>query len=133
MEFLKTVGGKIVSGLVAVAVIAAAIFFYRMDPVDRSALLGGTGKSLGWFALVAVAPWATLFLSTWVAKFERNWAGAALVFAYTAAEATMLAWLFNWGVSGATAWIFFAAAVMVALLYNVLICDFIADRFGGGA
>lgn len=130
MDFFKSIGGKIVSGLVAVAVIAAGIAAWRMDPAVRSAMLGGLGKALGWFALVAVVPWATFFLSTWVRKFDRNAAGAALVFGYTAAEGTMLAWLFDWGVSGATAWVFFAAAVLIALAYNLLACDWIADRFG---
>lgn len=131
MDFLKTVGGKIVSGVVGVVVFAAAIALWRMDADVRSAWLGGTGKSIGWFALVLVAPWATFFLSTWAAKFEKNVAGAVLVFFYTAAEAVMLAWLFDWGISGATAWIFFSAAVLLALVYNLLICDWIAERFGG--
>lgn len=130
MDFLKTIGGKIVSGLVGVIVIAAAISLWRMDPEVRSAWLGGTGKSLGWFALVAAVPWATFFLSTWAKSFDSNAAGAGLVFFYTAVEAVLLAWLFDWGVSGATAWIFFSAAVLIALVYNVLICDWIAERFG---
>jgi len=131
MDFLKTIGGKIVSGLVGVVVFAAAISLWRMDPEVRSAWLGGTGKSIGWFGLVAVVPWATFFLSTWVARFESNAAGAALVFFYTAVEAVMLAWLFDWNIAGATAWIFYTAAVLLALVYNLLICDWIAERFGG--
>ena len=131
MDFLKTIGGKIVSGIVGVVVIAAAFSIWKMDPNVRSAWLGGTGKSIGWFVLVAAAPWATFFLTTWVARFQRNWAGGLLVFVYTAVEAVLLAWLFDWGISGATAWIFFSAAVLLALVYNVLICDWIAERFGG--
>lgn len=129
MDFLKTVGGKIVGGIVTVVVIAAAIALWRMDPNVRNAWLSGTGRTIGWFALVGVVPWATFFLSTWVAKFESNLAGAGLVFFYTAAEAVALAWLFDWSIQGATGWIFYAAAVLLALVYNLLICDFIADRF----
>ena len=131
MDFLKTIGGKIVGGLVTAAVLAAGIAFWRMDPDTRGAIFGGLGKSLGWFALVAAAPWATFFLSTWAARFEKNVAGAALVFFYTAVEGVLLAWLFDWGVRGATGWIFFTAAVLVALVYNLLVCDWIAERFGG--
>jgi hypothetical protein len=138
MDFLKTIGGKIVGGIVALAVVTAGIALFRMDPAARNAAMGSVGhglgvfgRVLGWLALVGVIPWATFFLSTWVARFERNAAGAALVVVYTAGEGALLAWLFDWGVQGATAWIFFAAAVLVALLYNVLICDWIAERWGG--
>lgn len=131
MDFLKTIGGKIVGGMVTVAVLAAGIAFWRMDPEVRSAIFGGFGKSLGWFAVVAAGPWATFFVSTWAARLDKNIAGAGVVFAYTAVEATLLAWLFDWGVRGATGWIFFTAAVLIALVYNLLICDWIAERFGG--
>ena len=80
--------------------------------------------------LAAALPWATFFVSTWVSRFRSNAAGAALVAGYTAVDAAMLAWLFDWSVRGATAWVFFAGAVLVALVYNVLICDWIAERFG---
>lgn len=130
MDFLKTIGGKIVGGLVGIVVIAAGIAAWRMDPATRNAMLSGTGKSLGWFALILAVPWATFFLTTWVARFEKNLAGAALVVGYSLIEAVLLAWLFDWSIAGATAWIFYAAAVLIALVYNVLICDWIAERFG---
>ena len=48
------------------------------------------GKTIGWFVLVGVLPWATYFMSTAAGRFRHNAAGAVLVGAYTAVEAVML-------------------------------------------
>jgi hypothetical protein len=131
MDFLKTVGGKIVSGVVALAVVAAAISWWRMDPQTRHMLLSGTGKIVGWFFLVLAVPWASFFVVGRVARVEHNAAGAALVAGYTAAEAALLAWLFDWSISGPTAWVFFLAATLLAGVYNLLTCDWIAEKVNG--
>jgi hypothetical protein len=128
MEFLKTIGGKIATGLMALAVVVAAISWFQLPQETRATLLGGTGKIVGWFLVMLVVPWVTFFLIGWVARLERNAAGAALVFLYTAAEAAVLAWLFDWSIRGATGWVFFAAAVLVAGVYNLFTCDWIAEK-----
>jgi hypothetical protein len=63
-----------------------------------------------------------------VARTDSNAAGAALVLAYTLAEAILLAWLFGWTISGPAAWTFLAAAVLVAGVYNLFTCDWIAEK-----
>jgi hypothetical protein len=40
----------------------------------------------------------------------------------------MLAWLFDWQMPGATAWSFFAVGALVAGVYNLLACDWIAEK-----
>ena len=128
MDFLKTIGGKVVTGLMAIAVIAAAISWWQMDPSTRHDLLSGTGKIIGWFGIVIALPWASFFLIGRVAKLESNAAGGAFVFLFTAIEAVLLAWLFGWAVKGAMSWIFFAAATLVAGVYNLFTCDWIAEK-----
>jgi hypothetical protein len=128
MEFLKSVGGKIVGGLVALAVVASAISWWQMEPATRQAILSGAGKIAAWFGVVLLTPWASFFLIARVARMEKNSAGAALVLGYTAIEAAVLAWLFDWSIAGATAWIFYTAAVLVAGVYNLLTCDWIAEK-----
>ena len=131
MDFLKTVGGKIVGGLVALAVVASAISWYQMDPATRSGILSGAGKIAAWFGVILFVPWASFFLIGRVARLDSNAAGGALVLGMTAVEAAVLAWLFDWGISGATGWVFYAAAVLVAGVYNLLACDWIAEKVSG--
>ena len=131
MDFLKTVGGKVVGGLVALAVVASAISWWQMDPATRSAILSGAGKIAAWFGVMLMAPWASFALIGRVAKMDSNAAGGALIFGMTAVEAGVLAWLFRGGDWGPTAWVFYAAAVLVAGVYNLLACDWIAEKVSG--
>ena len=128
MDFLKSLTGKVVSGLVAVAVIAVGISWYEMDPKTRQMLVTGTGRILSWVLVVGVVPWVTFFIVGWVHRFDRNEAGAALVLAYTILEAVLLGWLFSWAIHGTTAIVFFAAATLLAGAYNLLACDWIAEK-----
>jgi len=128
MDFLKTVTGKIVGGIVSLAVLTAGISWWRMDSQTKDMLLSGTGKIVSWFGIVLLVPWATFFIISWVAKMDKNAAGAVLVFVYTLIEALMLAWLFSWSFPGATAWSFFAVGTLVAGVYNLLVCDWIAEK-----
>jgi hypothetical protein len=129
MDFLKTVTGKVVSGMVGLAVIAAGISWWRMDDATRQMLLSGTGRILSWTLIVLLVPWVTFFVISWVAKFNSNLAGGVLVFVYTVAEALLLAKLFQWRLPGATAWTFFATGGLFAGVYNLLTCDWIAEKF----
>jgi hypothetical protein len=131
MEFLKTVAGKIVSGFVALAVIALGITWWTMDPATKERLLTNTGRIVGWFGVVLFLPWATFFVTTWVRKFESNLAAGLLVFLMTALEVTLLLWLFNWDIDGAAQWTFIALGGLVAGVYNLLTCDWIAEKLDG--
>ncbi|MEA2708939.1 MAG: hypothetical protein QOF78_1540, partial [Phycisphaerales bacterium] len=124
-----SVTGKVVAGVVALAVVAGGISWWQMDEATRHMLLSGTGRIVSWLGIVLLAPWATFFLTTWVAKRESNAAGAALVAGYTVVEAILLAWLFDWNVPGATAWTFLVVGALFAAVYNLLVCDWLAEKF----
>ena len=128
MDFLKTVTGKVISGLVTLAVIAAGISWWQMDPATKQMLLSGTGKIVSWTGIVLLLPWATFFLIGQIGKFESNLAGGALVAAYTLLEVLLLAWLFDWSISGTGAWTFVALGGLVAAVYNLFTCDWIAEK-----
>jgi len=128
MDFLKTVTGKVVSGIAGLVIVLAGISWWRMDAKTKDMLLSGTGKIVSWFGVVILIPWATFFIIGWVARMEKNAAGAILVFGYTALEALFLAWLFGWHFPGTTAWSFFAVGTLVAGVYNLLVCDWIAEK-----
>jgi FtsH-binding integral membrane protein len=128
MDLLKTVTAKVVAGAVALAVVATGISWYRMDDSTRQMLLNGTGKIVSWLFIVLLAPWASFFVTAWVAKRESNRAGAALVASYTILEAVLLAWLFKFNLPGPTAWTFLVAGTLFAGVYNLLTCDWIAEK-----
>jgi hypothetical protein len=131
MDFLKSVGGKIISGAVALAVIVAAISWWSMDDATKQMLLTGTGRIISWLGIVLIVPWATFFVIGKVAKLESNAAGAVLVGAYTLIETLVLAWLFEWRMPGPTAWTFLVVGALFAAVYNLLTCDWIAERVNG--
>jgi hypothetical protein len=128
MDFLKTMMGKVVSGLVVLAVIAAGISWWQMDPSTRQTLVSGTGKIAAWFGVMLVWPWVSFAIIARVAKMESNLAGGILVAAYTLAEFGLLAWLFHGRPGSATAWTFLLLGGLVAGVYNILICDWIAEK-----
>ena len=129
MDFLKTIGGKVAAGLVALAVIAGGISWYELDPNTRHQIVTDVFRLAGWAGIVLMLPWVTFFVIARVAKMESNTAGGVLIFSYTAVEAVVLAWLFSWSIKGPTAIGLYAAAVLVAAAYNLLTCDWLAERF----
>ena len=128
MDFIKTITGKVITGFVALAVIAGGISWWSMDPTTRQMLISGTGKILAWLGVVLFLPWVSFMLIGRIAKLESNAAGAALVAAYTIAETILLLWLFNWQVPGATAWTFLVVGGLFAAAYNLFACDWIAEK-----
>lgn len=128
MDFLKTMTGKVVSGLVALAVIICAVSWYRMDPLTKQELISGTGKIFSWLGIVLIVPWLSFAIIGRVAKTQSNLAGAGLVLAITLVEMLLLGWLFSWTIGGRTAWTFVILGGLVAAIYNLLTCDWIAEK-----
>lgn len=128
MELIKTVTGKVVGGAVALGVITAAITWWQMEPETRQTIISNTGRILMWLGIVLVTPWATFFLSAQVAKLESNLAGGVLVLAYSTGEVVLLAWLFEWKIEGASQWTFVLLGFLLACVYNLFTCDWIAEK-----
>jgi hypothetical protein len=128
MDFLKSLGGKIASGAVSLAVVSAGLAWYETDPATKHQILSVSGRLLGWMMLVLIVPWALFWLIAWVAKMDTNAAGAALVLTITAVQALVLAWMFGWSIHGATTWVLYVAAILIAAVYNLFTCDWIAEK-----
>lgn len=107
--------------------IAAAIAYYDLSPDERQAMWHGIGHVALWVGLVLVLPWATYFVTTATTRRESNAAGMLLVAGYTIIDATALILL-----AGVPAGTFLILAtvfgLLVALTYNLLTCDWIAER-----
>jgi hypothetical protein len=130
MEWLKSVTGKVVTGLVALAVVAGGISWWSMTPDTREQVLASSGKILGWVGIVLAVPWASFFLIGKVSDLDNNLAGAALVLALTVVELVVLAWMFQWGIRGSGAWTAFVVGGLFAGVYNLFTCDWIAEKVG---
>lgn len=131
MDFLKGIGGKVVGGVVLLGVVIAAIAFYQAGPEGRAVFFNASGKILGWSLIVILVPWALFWLVVKVARQESNNAAALLVVAISAAELLTLWWMFDFGVGGPVAITFFAVGGLLAAVYNLLTCDWIADKLVG--
>lgn len=130
VEFLKSIVGKLVTGAVVLAVFAAGYAWYRMDESERAALAGGAGRVVGWIVLVTAVPWAIFFIIQRVARMDSNAASGIFVLLLTSAEAAALAWMFQFTIHGPAGWTFFAVGIVLAGVYNLLTCDWIAERMG---
>lgn len=128
MDFLKTITGRIVTGLVALGVVAAAISWWQMDESTRQMLIAGTGRILAWLGVVLALPWASFAIIGWVASMDSNAAGGLLVGVYSLGEFILLAWLFNWHIESPAAWTFLSLGGLVAAVYNLLVCDWLAEK-----
>ncbi len=128
MDLFKSIAGKVATGIVALAVAAAGVWWWQASPETRGSVAGGTGRAAAWAAGVVLVPWATFWLIGRVGRADSNAAGAALVGAYTVVEVALLAWLFGWSMGGGLGWAAFAVGGLFAGAYNLLACDWIAER-----
>ena len=131
VDFLKGIGGKVIGGAVLLGVVVAAVAFYQAGPAGRQAFFDASGKIVGWMLIVALLPWCLFWLIARVARRDSNEAGGALVAGITVLELLALWWMFGFGVGGVIPVAFFAVAALLAGAYNLLACDWIAEKLVG--
>ena len=124
-------GAKVIGGVVLLGVVVAGIAFYQAGPEGRAAFFGVSGRIVGWSLMVAVGPWLLFWLIAHVARRDSNAAAATLVGGLTLVELLVLWWMFQFEVGGTVAVSFFVVGVLLAAAYNLLVCDWIADRLVG--
>ncbi len=131
MEFIKAVGGKAigtaVAGIVFFGLVVGIITWYR-NPEPVNHFFGNVGKLLGWLAAVALFPFVTFSIVGWVGRMRSNVAGAVLVTIYSFLGFLLLWWLFDFNIRGTTAWTFTLVGVLLVAAYNLLVCDWLAER-----
>lgn len=128
MNLLKSIGGKIACGAVALAVIAGGITWWQASPVARHEAEVFSGRTLAWLVLVIALPWLLFGVLGWAARRDSNLAGILLVGVLTLVEALLLGWLVHAVEAGDTIRAMVAAAVVASGVYNLLACDWIAER-----
>jgi hypothetical protein len=123
----KFVGAKVLSAILAVGVIGAAIYFWR-NPDDLAAIWSSIKGAIAWLGFVIVLPWATFFVPVGVIKKESNRAAAGLLLGYLAVDAISAYWLAEWSFSNTLTWFVAVIGILAAGVYNYAVCDFIAER-----
>jgi hypothetical protein len=131
MDFLKTVGGKVAGGAVLLAVVICGIGWYQAGPDGRAALIYTAMKIVGWTAHVLAMPWLLFPLVGWVESFKSNHVSGVFLIALTALQSLLLLWLFQFDPGGAVGWMLFVAGVGIAGVYNLLACDWLAEKLAG--
>lgn len=126
--FLSGLASRVLAGVVTVGVLGGGFAWYQLNPQGFESALSNTMRIIAWLGVVAVLPFATFFVIGRVAKMDSNGAGAALVAIYTAMEIVLLLWLWDWRVGGAMAWTFFLCCALTAAAYNLLVCDWLAEK-----
>ena len=127
MPFIKNLTQWIIGGATVLAVVAAGVAYFDLPAADRAALWHHVGRVLVWIGLVLVLPWASFFISTAAARRESNAAGAVLIAGYTIVDAVLL-WLLVGVPQGSFLILASVFGLLVALTYNLLTCDWIAER-----
>lgn len=123
------VGGKVLTAILVVASAASVIWFWK-HPEQLQSLWAVMKGVLVWLGLVLVLPWASFFVTGWVVKRESNVSAALLLIGLTGIDAVFALYLADWNVQGALAWLILLLGFLCAGVYNFLVCDFQADRFG---
>jgi hypothetical protein len=130
MEFAKKVALFIVAGVVLFGVIAASAAWFTTAPADRSAAIAAAGRVAGALGIGLLLPWLTYFFSTAAARRDSNAVGVALVAGYSLIDALLLAWAMRFTFSSATATVLCVFGVLLLATYNLLTCDWLAERAG---
>src|SRR4028118_12136 len=127
---IQMIAKGVLGGVIALGVIVGAISWFQLTGDQRSAAIGTVGRLIAWVLVVLLLPWATYFITTAVARRESNAAGVLLVAGYTIADILAGALLLGTGWTGTTAAIVGVVGLLIAVAYNILACDWIADRLG---
>lgn len=124
----KYIGGKVLTAVLGVAAVVVIIWYVRMPEADRAAMWAAIRCALLWIGLAAVLPWATFFVPPRIVRAESNLASALMLAAYLVADAALALYLA--GGLPAAPWhrVLLVLGLLCAVVYNFVVCDFIAER-----
>ena len=128
MDFLKTMTGKVVSGLVAWRSLPPGSRGGRWIRQPAECCLTGTGKIVSWMGIVLIVPWATFFVIGRVAKFDNNLAGSDLVGGVYPDRGAGAGLAFRLAHPSRHRLDFFILGGLFAAVYNLFTCDWIAEK-----
>ena len=122
------VGGKVVTAILVVSGAGAVIWFWK-HPEHLQTIWQTLKYVVAWIGFVLVLPWATFFLTPWVASKDSNAAAAVMLAGYVLADAIVAFCLIGRvaGLGGFT-WILLLLGFLAAAVYNLKVCEHQAER-----
>ena len=122
------VGGKVVTAILVVSGAGAVIWFWK-HPEHLQTIWQTLKYVVAWIGFVLVLPWATFFLTPWVASKDSNAAVAVMLAGYVLADAIVAFCLIGrvTGLGGFT-WILLLLGFLAAAVYNLKVCEHQAER-----
>ncbi len=127
-EIGQHVGGKVISGVVALGTIGAGIWFWK-HPEHLETIWMTIKYVLVWIGIVLALPWATFFLTSWVVAKDSNVAAVLMLVGYLVADAIVAFCLIGRirGLGGFT-WMILLLGFLAAAVYNLKACEHQAER-----
>lgn len=123
------VGGKVLTAILIVTGGAGLLYFYK-HPEQWDALWSIIGRVATWAGIVMVVPWVCFWATHWAVRRDSNAAGVAVMTAYLAVDVTAALLLAGVHGHGVFAWTVFAFGFLAAAVYNLVVCDYQAERLG---
>ena len=125
------IGGKVITAILVVSGACAVIYFWR-HPEALATIWLTVKYALVWIGFVLVLPWATFFITPWVASKDSNAAAALMLIGYLLADSLLAIWLMG-GVRGHNlfAWAVVLLGFLSAGVYNFKVCEYQAERAEG--
>jgi hypothetical protein len=121
-------GGKVLSAVLAVAVVLVVIWYWRLTPEARDAMWGTARGALIWLGFVVALPWATFFVPIRVVRMDSNRASGLMIAGYLVVCIALS--IYQMGGLPEAAWELVLVVVgwLVALTYTYAACEFIARK-----
>ena len=121
------IGGKVITAILLVSGAGAVIWFWK-HPEHLETIWQTIKYVLTWMGIVLVLPWATFFVTPWVASKDSNAAAAFMLFGYTLADAVVAFCLLG-GVRGhgGFTWMLLLLGFLAAAVYNLKACEYQAN------
>ncbi len=124
----KFVGGKVLTAILAVAVVLVVIWYWRLPAESRAALWGGVRGGLIWLGFVLVLPWALFFVPAKVVRADSNFISGLALFGYLLVDVAFALYLTGGTFGGGWQRALMCVGFLVAAVYNFVSCDFLARR-----
>jgi len=126
------IGSKMVTAIFVVAGAGAVIWFWK-HPEHLETIWLTIKYVLAWMGCVLALPWATFFVTRWVISKDSNAAAGAMLAGYSLIDFIVAWWLIgSLSGIGSLSWAVLLLGILSAAVYNLKVCEHIAEQVENG-